>query len=448
MPNLLSRKAKLWIAGGALATILLPLSLSGPADAGLIPVPARASSIATPVVADPQIAALRAKGPRALDELLARYDRLHAERAREALARTIDAVAGQRYATVSRLYWHTDLEAAKAAARTEGKPILSLRMLGRLDEDRSCANSRFFRTTLYANARIGKLLRERFVLHWSTERPVPQVTIDMGDGRKIETTTTGNSAHYVLDERARVVDVLPGLYSPIAFESELGKSLALAKSLRGLDDEARRTRLVAHHRAAIEDIGKRTADAAKLTYIVGGRRLLDPEARVALAQRATMMKSRVEIPVLAAIGKTIDAVPASDLAQWASIGQSLWQLAPASRARLGGAFPLFAPRVLDAQSIALVTRVFEQGHAHDASVTANMLARLEHALVADAALNEVRLRTQIRHYLAGGEFDFARVNDWVYASVFHTPRADPWLGLVSRQDFTGLPGDGVMTAQP
>ena len=35
-------------------------------------------------------------------------------------------------------------------------------MLGRLDEELSCANSRYFRTTLYTNAEVSALLRERF----------------------------------------------------------------------------------------------------------------------------------------------------------------------------------------------------------------------------------------------------------------------------------------------
>ena len=47
----------------------------------------------------------------------------------------IDAVAGQRDAWVSRLYWYTDWDAAVASARAQGKPILSLRLLGRLDQD-------------------------------------------------------------------------------------------------------------------------------------------------------------------------------------------------------------------------------------------------------------------------------------------------------------------------
>ena len=59
-------------------------------------------------------------------------------------------------------------------------------MLGRLDEDLSCANSRVFRATLYANQEVSAFLRERFILFWSSERPVPRVTIDYGDGRKLE----------------------------------------------------------------------------------------------------------------------------------------------------------------------------------------------------------------------------------------------------------------------
>ena len=72
-------------------------------------------------------------------------------------------------------------------------------MLGKLTDEFSCANSRFFRTALYANKEISDYLRDNFVLHWQSVRPVPRVTVDFGDGRKLERTITGNSAHYVLD---------------------------------------------------------------------------------------------------------------------------------------------------------------------------------------------------------------------------------------------------------
>ena len=46
---------------------------------------------------------------------------------------TLDKICGVRDCADIRLFWYTDLEAAKKAARASGKPILSLRLLGRLD---------------------------------------------------------------------------------------------------------------------------------------------------------------------------------------------------------------------------------------------------------------------------------------------------------------------------
>lgn len=139
-----------------------------------------------------------------------------------ALRVALDELCQQRDCYASRLYWYTDIEQAKAAARTSGKPILSLRLLGRLDQDLSCANSRFFRVALYPNSEISKLLQDHFILHWQSVRPVPKVTIDFGDGRKLERTITGNSIHYILDASGRPIDAIPGLYSPKAFLLQLG----------------------------------------------------------------------------------------------------------------------------------------------------------------------------------------------------------------------------------
>jgi hypothetical protein len=68
---------------------------------------------------------------------------------------------------------------------------------------------------------VSQLLREHFVLHWQSVRPVPKLTIDFGDGRKMERTLTGNSIHYVMDSDGRVIDALPGMYGPGAFRREL-----------------------------------------------------------------------------------------------------------------------------------------------------------------------------------------------------------------------------------
>src|SRR5207248_3012198 len=108
---------------------------------------------------------------------------------------------------------------------------LSLRLLGNLNDEFSCANSRFFRTALYANTEVSAAMRENFVLQWKSVRPVPKVTIDFGDGRVVERTITGNSIHYVLDADGRVLDALPGLYGPQAFLVWLGDGARVAGAL-------------------------------------------------------------------------------------------------------------------------------------------------------------------------------------------------------------------------
>ncbi len=382
-----------------------------------------------------------ARSQAALDQLLLRYDRTPAGAARTALAEQIDKVAAQKYATVSRLFWHTDLDAAEAEAARTKKPILALRMLGRLDEDLSCANSRFFRATLYANKAVSAYLKNNFVLYWSSEREVPKVTIDFGDGRTIESTTTGNSAHYILDATGAVLDVLPGLYSPRAFTAELAKSLAQAKAVARAPSHERRQKIIAYHQAKLAEISDA---AAKLSvHTLRGQRV-SAEMAVSLAQRATMSKAYVEVPQLRQITRAeLAAIDEDEVATWASFGAQLWP-AEINEAR---AMQVALPRgelppiqVFDEQSLALIDTL--HGDA-PATTKAQMLERLALSVRADSALNQLRLRTQIAAHLAKGTTDFTEVNDFIYANVFHTPKSDPWLGLHTRTVFTGLPGDGV-----
>src|SRR5690348_758379 len=160
-------------------TVALPLGIAASlavfAQPGLTAEPPARAGLAE-LGHRPDLAALRARGPAGLAELLARYDRASPAE-RDALADDVDAVAAQRYATVSRLYWFTELDRAEAEAHRTHRPILALRMLGDLRKDLSCANSRLFRVTLYANTEVSAFLRSHFVLYWSSERAVPTVTI-------------------------------------------------------------------------------------------------------------------------------------------------------------------------------------------------------------------------------------------------------------------------------
>ena len=433
-----------------------------------------AAAVALPVAADPaptspanDLAALRSQGPAGLRTLLKQYDATPPGPARDALALDVDQVAAQRYATVSRLYWFTDLAAAEAEAQREHRPILMLRMLGRLDEDLSCANSRLFRATLYANAEVSTLLRDDFVLLWTSERPVPKVTIDFGDGRKLVRTTTGNSAHYILDENGRVLDVLPGLYAPSAFRAELQGSLAFARSVRGKTGDALAQAVAAYHKQLAARTQKQFAAIANAPYIAATHHLstaAELEEAIERAQRATMSKAMIEVRDLKHIGLYPGALP-DDAPYWAAVGQRLYKIgdvaafheanaprqpaasAPSARQATAPG-PSAPPTVLDARSRALIAQL------HDAVPTelvatpaqlAEVIARLEQHLVADSALDQLQLRPQISQFIAShhGRIDFETLNSWVYATVFNTPASDPWLGLMPRTDFSGLPGDGI-----
>jgi hypothetical protein len=256
------------------------------------------------------VADLRKAGPAGLKAILAQYDSNPASVSED----DIDAVAGQKDARWSRLYWYTDLDAAKAAARAENKPILYLRMLGKLTDEYSCANSRFFRTALYANEGVSRLMREQFVLVWQSERPVPVVTIDYGDGRVLHRTITGNSVHYVMDADGRIVDALPGLYDPETFERALSEAHEAAMSgveakrrehltfaSRGLEQAWEwETRLVGINVGAGAPVMGAEAPATNTRV---------PNAREGMARAAS--KSGVERPIVRAVTPATAKAPQS-----------------------------------------------------------------------------------------------------------------------------------------
>ena len=267
------------------------------------------------------ITELRQQGPAGLGKLLAAHETLlrDAPKAGDAawqrLAFAIDSVAAQRDAYASRLYWYTDFDAAKAAAKASGKPILSLRLLGRLDTELSCANSRFFRTTLYSDPQVSKSLRENFILHWKSVRPVPVITIDFGDGRKIEHTITGNSIHYVLDADGRPVDAIPGLYGPQAFVRQY-QFTAAGKEMGGVDDATRARALAEQHKLALNGVRLGwQKDLIRAGKAHASRHRPAPQARKAMP--IAVSKSGGEAPLLRTF--TGIAAEAADDATWQAI---------------------------------------------------------------------------------------------------------------------------------
>lgn len=435
-------RRKLFMHG--FAFLCLSLSLTLPAVAS-----ERSAELARLAVsekateASAAIAELRALGPQGLRVLFETYGEEIKRAAAglsvddedwQRLSAALDAVSGQRYSYSSGLYWYTDLDEAKAAAKASGKPILSLRLLGNLTEEFSCANSRFFRAVLYANTDVSKYLSEHFILHWKSVRPAPRVTIDFGDGRKLERTLTGNSIHYVLDRNGLPVDALPGLYGPAAFVRGLGQAETIARQLATKNAGERWEALRVYHNARIQAIARDWASDVART---GGKVPADVVARI--ERRKTnpgaievaplaVTKRIVEVDILKQI--TADATSleaATDISSWNKIAAL-----HATNARL------------DKGSIAFITRQNQTLRANDALLS-RTLQNLEQYLALDTVRNEYMMRTKLHGWFATGVAlnDVERLNERVYAQLFMTPRSDPWLGLHSPDVYTALDNGGI-----
>ncbi len=395
------------------------------------------------------IAELRAMGPAGLNALFQTHTReineqivnpAHAATPEwKRLSAALDAVSQQKDSYLSGLYWYTDIDQAKAAARASGKPILSLRLLGKLNEEFSCANSRFFRTVLYSNAQMSIMLRDRFILHWQSVRPVPKVTIDFGDGRKLERTLTGNSIHYILDAEGRPIDALPGLYGFWPFFRGLEHAEQVFKELQGKDDQARRVTLDNYHRARIDAITAAwVADTGK-----SGGKIPDSlvksgdqkSPRAMIVAPAAVTKSITEVSILGAITRDAEALgKATDEEGWKKIAA------------------LHADdAMLDARSQALIRRQTENLFATLAAPRttdaqfAGLVRNFQSLLALDSVRNEYVLHTKLHAWLMLGQNadDVNALNERVYAQLFLTPRSDPWLGLLSPDVYTALEGGGI-----
>lgn len=428
--------------------------------------------------AQAEVAQMRRGGSATLDRLFALRDDAGTDAAlRGMLDRVIDRVGGQRYCTASRLFWHTSWEEAQAAARQSGKPILSLRMLGLLTDELSCANSRFFRTTLYANREVSQYLRENFVLHWKSVRPVPKITIDFGDGRRMERTVTGNSIHYVLTPDGDIVDGLPGLYAPHEFLTKLKASRQITEWFLRNDETTKAAkasptwredvlnfyhtqclaRIESAWQADLNRIAKEEQEAqarAELArQVAAGAAPKNPPA--AAAAEIALPKARMEIPILRNIVTRMERLERqTDEALWRKIA-ALHEVAldDASLALIRSQNPTATTNTATTNT---ATTSADTTSA-DTTVTATtaetkeqpllrMLANLRSSIAIDTVRNEYVLHRRIHEWLGNGfeSRNVERFNERVYGELFLTPQSDPWLGLIAPDTYSALKNDGLV----
>lgn len=378
------------------------------------------------------------------------------------LTHALDAVAAQYDAHATRLYWHTSLDTARAAAVASGRPILSLRLLGRLDEECSCANSRFFRAVLYANADISKVLRDQFVLHWQSVRPVPKVTIDFGDGRKLVRTLTGNSIHYILDAQGRPVDALPGLYGPKAFRERLDAAQQAVRSLSAPGPAGLDQRLQAYHaneyarilRQWREDLkmsGVALPESARANPAEAGPTATAKQPTARAAGNLAITKRVMEMPLLNAVEASMtgaaDPRSAEPLEQ--ATTDEVWKKIAALHAEDAKLDAASVTLIREHTPMAIRAAALARGKQDVEIPLLRMVAKFQESIALDTVRNEYLMHRRLHQWFVTGEAvsrDLDKLNQRVYAELFLTPDSDPWLGLVSDEIYTGLKDHGVVPA--
>ena len=389
-------------------------------------------------IASASIADLRSMGVTGLDALFAKYaaDIERFKKTGDAddnwkrIAAALDTVAMQKDDYTSQLFWYTDLDAAKRVAKAQNKPILSLRLLGNLNEEFSCANSRLFRAILYPNAEIGKYLRENYILHWKSVRPAPRITIDFGDGRKIERTITGNSIHYILDAEGNVIDAIPGLYTPSMFMKYLTNANLAIKTINRLPALQQNQARLKYRKENFDTIVKNRQKAIDTTGVEMAETRSGTIAILAAPMAVSKMVIVDEYSILRVYDDFAKFEPEIKFDDWNKLTAVY---SPAEK--------------LDANSIALIRRQNAKTGLTEKEFT-GMFAKLDNFVALDTTRNEFLFHTKLYEWLnenrRGRIVDLEALNAQVYDKIFLTPNTDKWLGLYSSDVYTALDGNGII----
>jgi hypothetical protein len=344
------------------------------------------------------------------------------------IANALDTVAMQKDAYASHLYWYTNLDEAKRVAKLKNKPILTLRLLGNLNEEFSCANSRLFRAVLYPNSEISKYLRDNYILHWQSVRPAPRITIDFGDGRKIERTITGNSIHYILDKDGDIIDAIPGLYSPVAFMKYLTQSAEMNKVLGSLPNEKHAVALMKYRKAAFEQIIQKR----NKTIETSGVKMTETKSGTLAILAAPMATAKMvvvdEYSILRVYDDFAKFEPAVNFDDWNKLSK------------------LYSPNLkIDENSVAFIRRQNAKTGLSEDEFKA-MFAKLDQFVALDTTRNDFLFHTKLYEWLnrGRGAGDLESLNSQVYDQIFKTPNYDKWLGLYSSDVYTALDGNGII----
>jgi hypothetical protein len=102
-----------------------------------------------------------------------------------------------------------------------------------------------------------------------------------------------------------------------------------------------------------------------------------------------------------------------------------------------------ADALLDLRSIALIKK---QNPDLSEKVLSRLIDKFQNSIALDTVRNEYRMHTRLLAWLTNNAWrsDVDKFNEKVYAELFLTPKADPWLGLLMPDTYTAIDNTGVV----
>ncbi len=284
------------------------------------------------------------------------------------------------------------------------------------------------------------------MLHWKSVRPVPRITIDMGDGRKIERTITGNSIHYILDAKGEVLDALPGLYGPRAFVEKLRRTESLFASLRFQQGDAYEPSIREFHLQTLREVTQRWQDNVSriaahpaVAPVVAVQNSTGPSPTAVAAMPLARAKVAVELPMLNSLTPQRAELERTMTDEtWTKIA-ALHQEDAMLDANSMSLIRAKTMNAQDAMRLALSKRIVEDPML-------KTVQNLQRSIAEDTVRNEYTFHAKIHEWLAtaGTPRDVDALNRRVYAELFLTPDSDPWLGLAPADTFSALENGGLV----
>lgn len=222
---------------------------------------------------------------------------------------------------------------------------------------------------LFSNDEIANFINLTFEPVWQSVRPAAIVRVDFGNGRVVTRTLNGNVATYICMPDGHVLDILPGIYDPDTYLSQLRQSELL--------------------------FGRAKQSGRLLNgFVKEHHRLREALLQVAKKQpRATFQSAGLSIfGVEKGLKRVLNRTP----------GQN--------------AVPVGS----------------KPGLVGNSSSTWDKTKKLAgwNTLVEDSRINETSRRLKIHQYLAkNGLLQPSQMTAWLYRDVLNTDLADPYLGL-------------------